>query len=74
MHLLRQPVQEHTQQQLGLSLVDTMLRVAKMLSHMLNHVWGRSSQKLGKLGLELTTATKNSALPVAVVVLGGGGV
>ena len=46
-----------------------MLWVGKALSHMLNHVWGRSSQKLGKLKLELAAATKNSAFPVAPAVL-----
>ena len=33
---------------------------------------GRSSQKFVRLRLEFTAATKNSALPVVAVVLGGG--
>ena len=32
---------------------------------------GRSSQKFVRLRLEFTAATKNSALPVVAVVLGG---
>ena len=49
-----------------------MLQVAKALSHMLNHVLGRSNRKLGRFRLELAAATMNSALPVTALLMVGG--